>query len=396
MHQHVASAALSEPARRRARLGLAAIVIPLLVATLVATWWLWPGESPLIGSRQLFSPDQPPAVAKVVAQPTTTAGVTTAQIELTEGEYAGTQTTMQVPAEIAAHSINPGDQVRVVFFPEQIDSGSPYVFYDFIRTSPMLWLAAGYLLVVALVSRIRGMAAVVGLLASLGVIVFFVIPALMAGSPPVGVALAGSSLMMFFAVYLAHGISIRTTTALLGTFGGLAVTLGVGFWALHAAHVTGTQSESGQFLHTALPGVRLGDLILCGVVIAGIGALNDVTITQASAVWELHAANPKASKHELWRGGMRIGEDHIASTVYTLAFAYVGTALPVLLLAAMIDRPFVQVLGAGEIAEEIVRTLVSSIGLVLAIPLTTAIAVALVRVAPARRGARSKAAEDQS
>ncbi|MDO5727488.1 MAG: YibE/F family protein [Bowdeniella nasicola] len=395
MHHHAAPAALPTAARRRARLVLAAIVLPLLVATLIATWWLWPRGDSLIGSRALFSDESPPGVATVVGEPRTEAGITLADIELETGESAGVRTTMQVPAEVAEHSISVGDQVRVVFFPDQLESGSPYVFYDFIRTAPMLWLAAGYLLVVVLVSRLRGMAAVVGLLASLGVIVFFVIPALMAGSPPVAVALTGSSLMMFFAVYLAHGISIRTTTALLGTFGGLAVTLGVGFWALHAAHVTGTQSESGQFLHTALPGLPLGDLILCGVVIAGLGALNDVTITQASAVWELYGANPAASKHELWRGGMRIGEDHIASTVYTLAFAYVGTALPVLLLAAMIDRPFVHILGAGEIAEEIVRTLVSSIGLVLAIPLTTAIAVALVHLAPTRRDRRAGRRQNQ-
>ncbi len=385
MHQHAhTTAELPAGARRRARILLSAIVIPLLLATLAATWWLWPRGDSLIGSRELFGPDSPSATAEVLTAPTMEGSLSVASIKLTSGDNAGHKTHMQIPPEIAAHGLHVGDSIRVVFYPDAVDSGYPYVFYDYERGQPMLILALIYLAVVALVARVRGMAAVVGLLASLGVIVFFVIPALMAGSPPVPVALTGASLMMFAAVYLAHGVSIRTTTALLGTFLGLAVTLGVGLWALRAAHVTGAQGDLGQMLAGTLPGIRLGDLIVCGVVIAGLGALNDVTITQASAVWELHAANPGASRRDLWRGGMRIGEDHIASTVYTLAFAYAGTALPLLILASLINRPLLGTLTAGEIAEEIVRTLVSSIGLIVAIPLTTAIAVALVHVAPAR------------
>lgn len=144
--------------------------------------------------------------------------------------------------------------------------------------------------------------------------------------------------------------------------------------------------DGGHLAHAPrqLPGLRLQDLLLCGIVIAGLGALNDVTITQASAVWELHAADPAMPRRRLWLGGIRIGRDHIASTVYTLAFAYVGTALPLLLMAASYDRGLADTLMAGEIAEEVVRTLVSSIGLVLAIPATTAIAAALVRTSARR------------
>src|SRR5690606_12334016 len=216
------------------------------------------------------------------------------------------------------------------------------------------------------------------------VVVLFVLPALMTGAPPLAVALVGGSAMMFFSVYLAHGVSIRTTTALLGTFIGLAVTTGLALWGTRAANLTGTTSETSLMLFGTYPGLRLQDLLLCGIVIAGLGALNDVTITQASAVWELHAADGTMGRRRLWAGGMRIGRDHIASTVYTLAFAYVGTALPVLLMAASYDRAFLDTLMAGELAEEVVRTLVSSVGLVLAIPATTAIAAALVRVSAAR------------
>ena len=131
-----------------------------------------------------------------------------------------------------------------------------------------------------------------------------------------------------------------------------------------------------------VPGLSLRALLTCGMVIAGLGVLNDVTITQASSVWELHAANPLLSRTRLFTGGMRIGRDHIASTVYTLAFAYAGTALPLILAASLMDRAVLDTMLSGEIAEEIVRTLISSIGLVLAIPATTAIAAALCRVTP--------------
>ena len=124
---------------------------------------------------------------------------------------------------------------------------------------------------------------------------------------------------------------------------------------------------------------------MCGVVLAGLGVLNDVTITQASALWELRAADPTASRRELFAGGMRIGRDHIASTVYTIAFAYAGAALPVLLLVQVYRFPLVRTLTSGEFAEEIARTAVSSIGLALAIPITTAIGALVVTTLPVEK-----------
>jgi uncharacterized membrane protein len=139
------------------------------------------------------------------------------------------------------------------------------------------------------------------------------------------------------------------------------------------------------------PEVNTSRIILCGIIIAGLGLLNDVTITQASAVWELHELAPTTSSGALFRGAMRIGRDHIASTVYTIAFAYAGTALPTLMLVSLYERSFRTAITSDEIAEEVVRTLVGSIGLVLAIPITTAVAVAVVKAAgsPRRHVARS-------
>ena len=369
---------------RRVRLVLAAIVVPLLLATLAGLVWLWPsGESP-VGSVPLLAEGMSIETAEIV-ELTGEQGAE-ARAELLSGVGEGQVIPVQVPPEVLDNGADVGDRVRLLFSPTALGSGVPYVFWDFERTVPVAWLAALYALVVLAVARWRGLAAMAGLGASLAVVVVFVLPALMTGAPPLAVALVGGSAMMFFSVYLAHGVSIRTTTALVGTFIGLAVTTGLAMWGTRAADLTGTTSDTSLMLSGTFPGLRLQDLLLCGIVVAGLGALNDVTITQASAVWELHAADPTMPRRRLWLGGMRIGRDHIASTVYTLAFAYVGTALPVLLMAASYDRGFVDPLMAGEIAEEVVRTLVSSIGLVLAIPATTAIGAALV-VMTAGRGA---------
>ena len=376
------TAALPPSQARRARTLLTLLVLPLLLATLAGLVWLWPsGESP-VGSVPLLAEGMSIETAQIV-EVTGTPGEEV-RAELLTGVGEGQVIPVQVPPEVLDNGAEVGDRVRLLFSPTALASGVPYVFWDFERTAPVAWLAVIYAVVVLLVARWRGLAAMAGLAASLAVVVLFALPALMTGAPPLLVALVGGSAMMFFSVYLAHGVSVRTTTALLGTFIGLAVTTGLATWGTRAANLTGSTSDTSLMLQGSFPGLRLQDLLLCGIVIAGLGALNDVTITQASAVWELHAADRSMPRRRLWLGGMRIGRDHIASTVYTLAFAYVGTALPVLLMAASYDRGLVDTLMAGEIAEEVVRTLVSSIGLVLAIPATTAIAAALVRPPAAR------------
>ena len=390
-HLPAGEAAVLAPAEaRRARWILTALVVPLLVATVLALVAMWPrGETP-IGSVPLAGTGMTIEAGTVVEVVDTAAPGAGAdgqvRVELSTGEHAGQVAPVQVPPEIMANGMEAGDRVRLMFSPSAMGTGSPYVFWDFERTAPVAWLAVLYAVVVLAVARWRGLAAMVGLAGSLAVIVVFAIPAIMLGQPPLLVALVGSSAMMFLSLYLAHGISIRTTTALLGTFVGLAITVGLAAWGTRSANLTGTSSEQSLILLGTFPNLSLTDLLLCGMVIAGLGALNDVTITQASAVWELHAANPSVPRRRLFTRGMRIGRDHIASTVYTLAFAYVGTALPMLMAAALMDRAPLDTLMAGEIAEEVVRTLVSSIGLVLAIPVTTGIAAALVRTSRRRGG----------
>lgn len=374
---------LSPKGSRRVRILLSALVVPLLLGTVLGLVRLWPdagsdlGRIPVAGEGVRFVTGTVVDVQPELADPV--------QLSLA-GQDAVVP--VQVPPEVLDAGVDVGARMKVLFIPEAMGSGSPYVYVDYVRTAPIGLLAALYVLVVVLVARLRGLAALAGLAVSLGVIAVFVLPALLSGRDPLLVALVGSSAMMFAAVYLAHGISVRTTTALLGTIVGLAVTTLLAAWGTGAGRLTGTGSEGSVELLSLVPGLDLRALLLCGIVIAGLGALNDVTITQASAVWELHASAPEVPVRTVFTRAMRIGRDHIASTVYTLAFAYVGTALSTLLLVALFDRSLLETLTAGEIAEEVVRTLVSSVGLVLAIPVTTAIAALLVRSAATSRGDR--------
>lgn len=290
-----------------------------------------------------------------------------------KGKGKGLVVPIHVPTE-SRKFVSVGDQVNAMYTPAAISAGTPFIFIDFERAQPVGILALVYLVVVVAVAGRKGVLSILGLAAALAVLVGVMIPALLAGTNPVVVVCVCALAMLILALYLAHGVSVRTTTALLGTVAGLVVTVFLAQLSAIYAHLNGASSEDAIALTTSVPGINMSALLVCGMVLAGLGVLNDVTITQASAVWELHGANPTMGTWKLARVAMRIGRDHIASTVYTLAFAYAGSALPLIMVAALIDRSVWATILSGEIAEEVVRTLVSSIGLVLAIPATTLIA----------------------
>jgi uncharacterized membrane protein len=378
------------PASWRTRLVLALLVIPAVVVTGLGLWTLWPSAADVPERVPVVVEGSEMVVATVVGPleesngdtwPTVedaTAG--DVEIRLEDGSTAG----MQADPRFA---LEPGDRVTALFIGDFAESATPYVFMDHQRDVPFGILAGVYVLVVLLVARWRGLAALVGLGAAFAVFVGFTFPALLAGESAMGVALVTSSAVMLVVLYVAHGLTARTTVALLGTLAGLALTAGIGAWATGAARISGASDEMAQNLPLIAPGVDLQGIALCGLVLAGMGVLNDVTITQASAVWELRAMAPHATRRLIFSRAMRIGRDHIASTVYTIAFAYVGAALPLLLTVWLLDQTPLMSLTSGEIAEEVVRTLVGSIGLVLAIPITTAIAAVVVpREAPTQAG----------
>ena len=196
--------------------------------------------------------------------------------------------------------------------------GSQYSFADRARKPALLRLAVIFAVAVVVLGRLRGVAALAGLGASIAVLLYFALPAIIDGRDPVAVAVVAASAISFLALYLAHGVGARTTVALLGTLSSLALTavLAGGFVAL--ARFSGFSSEEAIFLQGTGGGtVDLQGLILAGMIIGALGALDDMTVTQAAAVWELHAADPGMSVRRLVRAGMRIGRDHVASTVNT-------------------------------------------------------------------------------
>jgi uncharacterized membrane protein len=375
---------------------LAAVVGVLAVATLIAMVVLWPN-----GHRSALplSPDEQPAhlvhatALRVTPYDCEGTGSTIGPngrptkvrcgqvvVRIEHGADAGKQATVLVQPEIYRTGVHPGDELLVskVAGGDGVSLDESYAFADFARTTPMIWLGVLFAVIVVAVARLRGLAALAGLGVSALVLTKFVLPALLDGRSALAIGVVGGAAIMFVVLYVAHGVSVRTTTALLGTLLGLATTALLGSVAVSGFHLSGLGSEDDQYLSAYAGQIQLSGLLLCGIVIASLGVLNDVTVTQASAVWELHATDPTQSRARLFAAGMRIGRDHIASTVYTLVFAYAGTALPVLLLITIAQAPLGGVLTSEPLAEEIARTLVGAIGLVLAVPLTTAVAVALV------------------
>ena len=232
-----------------------------------------------------------------------------------------------------------------------------------------------------LVARLRGVFALISLAIAFATIAYFILPALRHHENPLLVGAVGATAIMTVILYLTHGLSTKTSTALLGTIAGIWTSAILAAWIGGAARLNGLTSQENVQLDRFVTLKDLSGIVLCGIILAGLGVLNDVTITQASAVWELHEAAPELPARQLFASGMRIGRDHLASTVYTLAFAYAGAALPALLLVGIYREPLSAWLVQGDIAEEIARTLVASIGLILAIPLTTLIGVLVVRSA---------------
>lgn len=296
------------------------------------------------------------------------------EVVLTTGPEKGADEAVGVPAAVTASGVATGDTVRLMRVPAQAGAPAAYSFDEVVRLKPLWWLAAAFVIVVALVARVRGLLALVSLGFGGFVLFRFMLPALLSGSDGLAVSLVGSAAIMFVVLYLAHGPSIRTSAALAGTLLGIGITAGVGLLAVHGASLSGSGSEDTALLSAFAGSVSFQGLLTCALVIAGLGVLNDVTITQASSVWELREAGPELSRRSLFTSAMRIGRDHIASTIYTIVFAYAGSALAVLLLLSLYDRPVLDLLSSESIAEEIVRTLASGIGLVLAVPVTTAIA----------------------
>ena len=257
--------------------------------------------------------------------------------------------------------------------------GDRFYVSDYVRTGPLLWIGVLFVGLVVLVGRGKGTRSIAGTLFSLGVIFAFILPLILAGRDPVGVSIAGSVVLLAVSTYLVYGWNPKAHAAVVGMMSSLVLT-GVLAWLFVGwSRLTGLSEEAGFLVMALGPNINLQGLVLGGIIIGSLGVLDDVCVGQASAVFELVNANRDLSWHELFRSSLNIGRDHIAAMVNTLLLAYVGASMPLMLAFTIYQEPLWRRINREPIAEEIVRTLVGSVGLILAVPITGLIASLLAR-----------------
>ena len=385
-HMHEHGGATTRTARRLwIAVGCCALV------TVVGLIALWPrGDAPTtVDSGSLFGTRVSAVVVDNRVAPCTDdplAGCHHFTVHIASGSHSGDETTWEVPYGAGQRTYDVGDDIYV--YATTLANGTiSYEFADFRRDVPILLLALIFVVAVVALARWKGVGAIGGLVASLLVLVVFVLPSLLRGHDALLVALVGSSVIAFIALYLAHGINISTTVALLSTFASLAL---IGLLALIfvAASSLSGLTEDSTFVLTAL-GLQIDGrgLLLAGIVIGSLGVLDDVTVTQVSAVWELRQARPDAPTRDIYHSAVNIGRDHISSTVNTLFLTYAGAALPLMLLFTVAGQSMSTVATGEVVATEVVRSLVGSIGLVASVPIATWMAAAVLTAPSSAEGA---------
>lgn len=273
-----------------------------------------------------------------------------------------------------------GDRVYVQV-DEGVDGAPVYIVSGTQRTVGLAGLAVLFVLLVLGVAQGRGARALLGMALSFAILFLYVLPRLAVGAAPVRSAFIGAAVALPFLYLTAHGLGRKTLVALVGSWVGLALTAALAVVAADLVHLTGYASDEMAFLRAAHgDGVDALGLVLAGVIIGVLGVLDDITIAQAALVEQLAQADKTLGWRELFVRAMQVGRDHIASMVNTLVLVYAGASLPLLLLLTDRSLPLDYVLSQEIIAEEIVRILVTSCGLVAVVPLVTVLAAGMARV----------------
>lgn len=271
-------------------------------------------------------------------------------------------------------------EIVVVAKSSQDDGSIRYDIVDRYRNRRLWILGTFFIFIALLFGGVRGATALGGLICTLLIILWFIVPRILSGHNPMLVSIEGSLLIMFVSLYLAHGFNKRTSVALLSTFLTLALATAFSALAVSFTYLLGQGSEEAFYLSDVFGQINTKGLLLGGIIIGVLGILDDVTIGQTSAVDELSKANPRLNRWELYRRGISIGKEHIASLVNTLVLAYAGASFPLfLLLVVGGDKPLWVTLNSEFMAEEIVRTLVGSSALILAVPISTILAATFLR-----------------
>ncbi|BCB77399.1 hypothetical protein GCM10022251_70720 [Phytohabitans flavus] len=384
-HGHAHGHGGDRPYRQRAGRVALIVLACAAVATIAAMALLWPRGD--VGGDQ--PPDEATVTGDVVAvaltpcpelpgDPSVVPGggpreCGTVTIKLTSGPDEGQQIETDKPRGPGSPEVAEGDHITLIHT-EGTASGVDYQILDHQRGTGLWVLVAAFALAVVAFGRLRGLAALGGLAITFGVLLFFIVPAILDGRSPLLVAVVGSAAIMLSVLYLTHGFTVPTTVAVLGTLASLTLTGLLAAGATAALHLTGVGTEETNYLSVVFADVNMQGLLLAGILIGSLGVLDDVAVTQAVTVSELAHANPTLSATGLYRAAARVGRAHITSVINTLVLAYAGASLPLLILLAAGNARLSEALTSQMLAQEIVRSVVGTMGLIAAVPITTALA----------------------
>lgn len=278
----------------------------------------------------------------------------------------------------AAHSTRrqtykTGDKLLVGVVEQQ--GQQMYYVKDFIRTDALLSLLFVFIVSVVLVAKKKGLFSLLGMGLSFAILFLYTLPTIVLGADPVSVSLVTASMLVPLTFYVSHGFSKKTHIAVVSSLLSLIVVVVLSIIWIEWAKLTGYSTEEATFLDVIGQGkFDIRGILLAGIIIGSIGILDDVTVSQIAIVEQLREVGKIKSSGELFARAMKIGGDHISSMVNTLILVYTGAALPLLLLFVTNPQPAVQVVQYEMIAEEIIRSLIGSIGLIVSVPLSTYIA----------------------
>jgi uncharacterized membrane protein len=375
-------------------LGLITLFVILVGTTIVGMAENWPRHRTVSGGQQLTQPKtydaQVVAMRSIGCLAPAARNCSIITVQLGGGPDRGKRTSFRFGDTGSDAHLSLGDGVLV--YKNQLPPGAQlngvklpaYSFSDFQRHGPLLWLLAAFAIVVVAAGRFSGLRALAGLTISIATVIFFIVPAITDGRPPLQVAAFGALGVMLATIPLVHGGGAKSLAACLGTAFALLLTLGLADLFTSLAHLSGLTSDEALYLE-ATTHVSVRGLLLAGMVVGALGVLGDTTVTQASTVIALRRANPTLGWTALVTHATSVGRDHIAATVNTLVLAYTGAALPILVVFSLSSTSFSSAVNGEVVAEPIVATLVGSIGLIAAVPVTTALAALLAIQLPEKR-----------
>lgn len=263
---------------------------------------------------------------------------------------------------------------RVIIANNSIDHIEQYSITDFVRTDSLVLLSLVFLFFLIFIAKWKGVSSVLGMAFTFIIIFVYVLPKISSGSNPIFIAIFGSLIIIPFSFYLTHGFNKKTTIAIVSSIFSLIITIILGSVFIKIGHLTGLSSEEAGMLSLNQSYLNMKGILLAGIILGTLGVLDDITIAQTAVVEELSQTDKYPKSLDLYNHSMSVGRDHIASMVNTLILAYAGASLPLLLMFIDNPHPFSEIINIELIAEEIIRTLIGSIGLILAVPITTFLA----------------------